>query len=62
MADNMGAAVSEVFLNAKLVIDRFHVENFGHEVFQQLRVKLCWKAIEAENKAIKQAKKQGEPY
>lgn len=62
MADNMGAAVSELFPNAQLVIDRFHVEKLGHEVIQQLRVDLRWKAIEAENKALKQAKKQGETY
>ena len=62
MAENMAGAVRELFPNAKLVIDRFHVEKLGHEVLQHLRVKLRWEAIEVENKAIKQAKKSGKRY
>ena len=62
MAENMAGAVRELFPNADLVIDRFHVEKLGHEVLQHLRVKLRWEAIEAENEAIKEAKKQGESY
>lgn len=62
MAENMAGAVRELFPNAKLVIDRFHVEKLGHEVLQHLRVKLRWKAIEAENNAIKEAKKDEKRY
>jgi len=62
MAENMAGAVRELFPNAKLVIDRFHVEKLGHEVLQHLRIKLRWEAIDAENKAIKEAKKQGKSY
>lgn len=62
MAENMAGAVCELFPNAKLVIDRFHVEKLGHEVLQQLRINLRWKAITQESKAIKEANKEGKKY
>jgi len=62
LAENMAAAVKELFPNAKIVADRFHVEQLGHEIVQGLRVKLRWKVINEENKAYKKAKRDGLPY
>ena len=61
LAENMAAAVKELFPNAKIVADRFHVEQLGHEIVQGLRVKLRWKVINEENKAYKKAKRDGLP-
>ncbi len=52
MARNMGLAVENSFSNSKKVIDRFHVVRLVMDAMQHLRVKLRWKAIEAENTAI----------
>jgi transposase len=62
LAENMAAAVKELFPNAKIVADRFHVEQLGHEIVQSLRVKLRWKVINEENRAYKQAKQAGLTY
>lgn len=62
LAENMANAVKELFPNAKIVADRFHVEKLGHEVVQGLRVKLRWQAIKKENEAFKQAKDAGLHY
>jgi len=62
LAENMAAAVKELFPKAKIVADRFHVEKLAHEVVQDLRVKLRWQAIKKENKAFKQAKAAGLRY
>ena len=62
LAENMAAAVKELFPNAKIVADRFHVEKLAHEVVQDLRVKLRWQAIKKENKLFKQAKAAGLRY
>jgi len=62
MARNMGLAIENSFLNSTQVIDRFHVVRLVMDAMQHIRVKLRWKAIEAENTAIKQAKEKGEKY
>jgi len=62
MARNMGLAVDNSFPNCKKVIDRFHVVRLVMDAMQHIRVKLRWKAIEEENKAIKQAKKDNKKY
>lgn len=62
MAPNMGLAVERCFPNSNKVIDRFHVVRLVMDAMQHLRVKLRWKAIEAENIAIAQAKERKEKY
>ena len=62
MAKNMEASMRKSFPNAVLVTDRFHVVKLVIEALQQIRIKLRWKAIDDENKAILEAKKSGERY
>ena len=62
MAKNIESAVSRSFPNAIRVTDRFHVVRLVLEPVQQLRVKLRWQEMDAENKAIKQARKAGVAY
>ncbi|WP_216663662.1 MULTISPECIES: transposase [unclassified Lentimicrobium] len=62
MAKNMEASMRISFPNADFVIDRFHVVKLVIESLQQIRIKLRWKAIDEENKAISEAKKNGERY
>ena len=62
MAKNMESAVRDIFPNAYLVIDRFHVVKLVNEALQQIRIKLRWQAIEDENAAIKKAKENKERY
>ena len=62
MAPNMGLAVGRCFSNSNKTIDRFHVVRLVMDATQHLRVKLRWKAIEAENTAITKAKERKEKY
>lgn len=56
MAKNMESAVKRSFVNSKLVTDHFHVVRLVSDALQHIRIKFRWEAIEAENKAIKEAK------
>ena len=62
MAPNMGLAVERCFSNSNKTIDRFHVVRLVMDAMQHLRVKLRWKAIEAQNTAITLAKERKEKY
>jgi transposase len=62
MAPNMALACKKCFETAQLTTDRFHVVKLVNEAMQHLRVKLRWKAIEEENEAIKESKKQGKKH
>lgn len=62
MARNMGLAVKNSFPNSTMVIDRFHVVRLVMDAMQHLRVKQRWKAIEDENKAIREVKEKGGKY
>lgn len=62
MAANMESAVSQVFPQAVLVTDRFHVVKLVIEALQHLRIDLRWKAQDDENKKVTQAKAKGERY
>jgi len=53
MAKNMEAAVKQVFTNATLVTDRFHVIKLAMEALQHIRINLRWKELDKENEAIK---------
>lgn len=57
MAANMQLAIKRCFSNAHRVIDRFHVQKLAYDAVQECRIKYRWEALDAENQAIKQAKK-----
>lgn len=57
MAANMQLAMRRFFTNAHRVIDRFHVQKLAYDAVQECRIKHRWEALDAENEAIKQAKK-----
>lgn len=62
LAGNMGLIVRRCFPNATMVIDRFHVQQLASEALQEIRIRYRWEAIDAENEAIEQAKKNKEPF
>lgn len=57
MAANMQLAIKRCFVNAHRVIDRFHVQKLAYDAVQECRIKYRWEAIDQENEAIEQAKK-----
>lgn len=57
MAANMQLAIRRCFTNAHRVIDRFHVQKLAYDAVQECRIKYRWEALDAENDAIKQAKR-----
>jgi transposase len=62
MSHSMDWIVTECFMNAEKVIDRFHVQQLVSEALQEMRIKLRWEAIEEENKMVAEAKKNKEKY
>ena len=62
MANSMRKMARACFRNAKVVIDRFHVQKLALEAVQEERVRLRWQAIEDDNKLQKEAKANGERY
>lgn len=62
LASNMNLIVRRCFPYAKLVIDRFHVQQLATEALQEIRIHHRWEAIEADNQAIELAKKNKRPY
>lgn len=57
MAANMIKAIRRCFANAVRVVDRFHVQKLAYDAVQEARIKYRWEALEQENKAIEEAKK-----
>lgn len=57
LAGNMSLIARRCFPNATLVIDRFHVQQLATEALQEIRIKHRWEALEAENDAIDDARK-----
>lgn len=57
MAANMQLAIRRCFTNAHRVIDRFHVQKLAYDAVQECRIKYRWEALDVENEAIKQAKR-----
>lgn len=49
--------VSDVFTNATLVTDHFHVVKLAMEAMQHLRVKKRWEELDVENEAYAKARK-----
>lgn len=62
MAASLNLAVKRCFPNAERVIDRFHVQQLAFEAVQETRIHYRWQALEQENQAIEQARKQQEVY
>lgn len=62
MARNMEKVVVECFPNATIVTDRFHVVKLVLDALQHIRISYRWRAIDEENKAIEEAKKQNLRY
>lgn len=57
-APNMRMIVKRCFPYAKQVIDRFHVQQLAIEALQEIRIKHRWEAIEADNQALENAKRE----
>ena len=62
LAGSMKLIAKKVFSKASKVIDRFHVQKLAFEAVQEIRIKHRWEAIDQENEAIQQAKKDNKPY
>lgn len=62
MARNIESATKLAFPESKLVTDRFHVVKLATEALQHIRIKLRWKELDKENKAILKAKESGIKY
>lgn len=62
MASSMNLIAKKCFPKATLVTDRFHVQKLAIEALQEIRIKHRWNAIEAENEAIEQAKKNKKTF
>lgn len=62
MAGNMGLIIKKSFPNAKLVIDRFHVQKLALEALQEIRIKHRWEALDTENEAIENARNKSLKY
>jgi len=62
MAGSMNNIAKSCFPNAMVVTDRFHVQKLAIEAVQEVRIKHRWEAIDAENEAIENARKQKKGY
>jgi transposase len=62
MAANMEHIVHGSFPQAKLVMDRFHVQKLAYDAVQEMRVKYRWEAIDQENKEIELGKEVKKKY
>ena len=62
LAASMNKIGRMAFPEARLVSDRFHVQQLPSEALQQMRIKHRWKAIEEESQQIKRAKEQHRQY
>ena len=62
MAGSMNLISKKCFPKAAIVTDRFHVQKLASEAVQEERIRLRWKVLELENKAILEARKNGLLY
>ena len=62
MAANMELIAQTCFPKAQLVTDRFHVQRLALDAVQQMRIKLRWDAIDAENDGYEKARQKDEKY
>lgn len=62
LAPTMERIVRQAFPKAKLVSDRFHVQQLASDAVQQLRIDYRWQAIEQENKEMDLARELGRQH
>ena len=62
LAANMNKIGRTAFPQARLIMDRFHVQQLPSEALQQMRIKYRWEAIDKETEQIKLAKEQHKKY
>lgn len=62
MSESMEAIVKRTFPKARIVTDRFHVQQLISEALQEVRIAFRWEAIKEENKRIRQARDEGKSY
>lgn len=62
MAGSMNQIAKKCFPKADIVTDRFHVQKLVSDAVQEVRIKIRWTVIDAENTAISNAKKLGVVY
>ena len=62
LAGSMSLIVKRCFPHARMVIDRFHVQQLATEALQEIRIHHRWQAIEADNQAIEQARTDKRAY
>ncbi len=58
MANSMNWIVTECFMNAEKIIDRFHVQQLVSDALQEMRIKLRWEVIEEENEAVAESRRK----
>ena len=62
LAPTMERIVRRSFPKARLVSDRFHVQQLASDAVQQLRIEYRWQAIDQENKEMELAKELKQNY
>lgn len=62
LAPTMERIALRSFPSARLVSDRFHVQQLAGDAVQQLRIAYRWEALDHENKEIELAKESGQPF
>lgn len=62
LAPTMERIVKKSFSKAKMVADRFHVQQLASDAVQQIRIDHRWQAIEQENKEMELAKEAKAPF
>ena len=62
MAASMQNIAKHSFPSARLVTDRFHVQQLAFDAVQELRIKHRWEALDQESKEIELAKETGRKY
>lgn len=62
LAENMKKIVRGSFPNARITIDRFHVQKLAQEAVSNVRIKYRWQALENDNRLRKEAQKREEKY
>lgn len=58
LSSAMMLTVRNVFPAAKLINDRFHVQQLMSEAVDQLRIRYRWEVLDAENKAIREHRRR----
>lgn len=62
LARSMSLIAKKCFPHARMVIDRFHVQQLATDALQEIRIQHRWQAIEDDNNAIDEWKKNKRPY